>query len=313
MNRDDLTQRAQEALRQWSTSEAQRRERLAARGSLPQPGDVYALPCHSGITPSWVVVERADGDAVRLVPGDDRRWANLGDLWIDDESLCLRLAHGVTLPAGLLRPEQRIGLQPDAPRAVAEHEAALRFGRIDSLEEDDEQLAWRRALARTARMLPRFLQDGVVDLRLSEFVCEDGSPAADAFAGDRAGDRAAAEIRMAADSASLEGTFLRALEESQELVVLHELDVECGGTLTLLASRNGLGLHFEPDHPGAVPPVMELSGEAVGSQRWVQAGASKEGALRLFLQRDWHQGPLALQLRLPQALTVEIANDLWTR
>ena len=313
MNRDDLTQRAQEALKQWSTSESQRRERLAARGALPELGDVYALPCHSGITPSWVVVERADGDTARLVPGDDRPWANLGDLWVDDESLCLRLAHGVTVPAGLLRPDQRIDLQPDAPRAVVEHEAALRFGRIDPLEEDEEQLAWRRALARTARMLPRFLQDGVVELRLSEFVCEDGSPAADVFDGEHAGGGAAAQTKMAADSSSLEGAFLRAVEDSQEAIVLHELDVECGGTLTLLASRKGLGLHFEPDHPGATPPVMQLCGEAIDADRWVPAGASQEGPLRQFMQRDWHQGPLTLQLQLQQALTVEIANDLWTR
>ena len=301
-----------EALAQWAQRRSQHTHALAGRDAKPRAGDLYALPCHASVSPTWLVVEDRPDGTVRIAPGDDRPWANTGDLWVGDHELCLRLANCTTLPGALLPADQRIGILADAPSEVLAHEQASRFVSAPVREEDEDQHEWRALIARAARILPRFLADGVVELRLSEFRRADGADA-DAVGSPSTDseNEHVAQPRMAADSSSAYSAFLRAAEQSEEVLLVDELDCDCGGTLQLVASRRGLGLLFTPGNSSASPPaVMAMDGDATAGD-WLHGSDAHQGASRIFFVHDWRAGALSLRFELATAMSVLVVDDVW--
>ena len=302
------------ALEAWARHRGQRREGLSQRDPAPRPGDLYSLPCHSWASPVWLVLDAASDGTVRLAPGDDRPWANAGDLWVGDQELCLRLENCVTVPSALLPADQRIGTLPDAPDEVIEHERAMRFVRPIARNEDDEQREWRAQVARTARRLGRFLADGVVELRLSEFRVARGSMGkghSTSLSGEAPS--AASPRRMAASSSGPLAAFLRVAEESDELLLVDDLDCDCGGSLQLVASRRGLGLLFMPQESGAVPPTLVEGDGTAKKAQWTLGVDALAHASRVFLPHDWQVSVLPLRLLARRELRIEVVDDGWFR
>lgn len=316
MTRRDPPESLQRALAAWLEQELTRRSRLEGRGPDPEPGDLYALPCHAKVNPTWMVLDSNPDGSVRIAPGDDRPWANVRDLWVGDHELCLRLEHTVKLPGSLLPADQRIGALPDAPKQVFEHEQALRFSRPDLREEDADQLAWRNALTRTARMLRSFLQEGTVELRLSEFRREDGTgPVGLADRGRLGGESAASMApRLAASSSGPMWAFLQAGEALDGALLVDELDCECDGTLQIVASRRGLALLFRPAKPGAVPPSVQVTSPEGPQPQWQASPGGHAGASRIFFAHPWWAGPISLRIGLRNPFSLRVVDDgpRWT-
>ncbi|MCK5945520.1 MAG: hypothetical protein KAI24_26255 [Planctomycetes bacterium] len=305
-----------ERLRKALTASAAGRNRrdalLAARDGVAAPGDVYSLPCHSWADLSWLVVEVLGDDNVRLAPGDTRPWANAGDLWVGEDSLCLRLASCVTLPASLLPAEQRTTVLPDAPGEVFEHERSMQFVKAPSRSEDADRRAWRALVARSARVLPTWLRDGVLELRLSEF----REPGRLDAAGSPPRSRASVDAdpsmpRMAADSSSAHAAFLAAMDELDGAMLVDELDCDCGGTLQLVATRSGLSLLFTSEDPDAVPPRVLASDVQQPSMAWQSGGVVQPRANRIRFVHDWRAGPVSLRLALRKELSLRVVDDVW--
>jgi hypothetical protein len=263
-----------------------------------------------------MVLDSNPDGSVRIAPGDDRPWANVRDLWVGDHELCLRLDHTVKLPGSLLPPDQRIGALPDAPKEVQEHEQALRFSRPDRRTEDADQLAWRDALTRAARMLRSFLQEGTVELRLSEFHREDGTGPVGRADQARPGTDLAASLapRLAASSSRPMYAFMQAGDALHRALLVDELDCECDGTLQLIASRSGLALLFRPSKPGVLPPPVQVTSPAGPQPQWHASPGVHAGASRIFFAHPWESGPLSLRIELPKPLSVRVVDDgpRWT-
>ncbi len=308
MTKSDPPEGLQEALARWAADRARHAERLSGREAKPAAGDLYALPCHAWASPTWLVVEDEPDGTVRMAPGDDRPWANTGDLWVGEEALCLRLASCVRLRGELLPAGQRVGVLPDAPGEVLEHEQAARFVRAPMRDEDEDQQAWRTMVARAARILPRFLADGVVELRLSEFRTAGGAGSGGAASGSR---DSTARRRMAADSASPRAAFLRAVEQDEEALLVDELDCDCGGSLQLIASRRGLGLLFTSEGRRVSPPTVLVMDDTDSARGWRTDAESQATTSRIFFPHDWRAGVLALRIDLPTALVVHVVDDVW--
>ena len=305
-------ERLRQALAAWKEGRERRLETLVMRGDGPEPGDLYSLPCHAWAALTWMVLERLDDGDVRMAPGDDRPWANAGDLWVGDHELCLRLGSCVTLPRSLLPADQRIGVLPGAPDEVLEHERSMRFVKPPARAEDDEQQAWRALVSRSARILPTFLRAGVVELLLSEFqrpgvVDGVGGPAA---SGQEA-DQEALSPRMAAESSGLHAAFLSAMDQLDGAMLVDELDCDCGGTLQLVATQAGLSLLFTSENPDAVPPkVLAVNGPDPTSA-WQSGGAVHQQASRIQFLHDWRTGPLSLRVAVRKELSLRVVDDVW--
>lgn len=302
------------ALAGWAERSKQHVLLLAGRGPKPEPGDLYALPCHAWVSPTWLVVEDHPDGTVRIAPGDDRPWANAGDLWVGDQELCLRLANCVSLPGALLPADHRVGVLPDAPEEVLQHERATRFVHAPMRDEDEDQQDWRALVGRAARILPGYLKDRTVELRLSEFAVL-GTHGLEEGRSQVGGppEKLVAQPRMAAKSSSAQAAFLAALGQLEEALLVDELDCDCGGSLQLVASRRGLAILFTSQDPDAVPPAVMAMGQGSGRGAWQLGAGSYAGASRIFFLHDWRAGPISLRLALRQPLSLRIVDDGWFR
>lgn len=312
MNGREPPERLRHVLAGLAKGNGPRLEALAGRGSSPHPGELYSLPCHAWAAPIWMVVEVLEAGEVRIAPGDDRSWANVGDLWVGDHELCLRLNSCVTLSGSLLPVDQRIGVLPGASADVLEHERVMRFVQVPLREEDEDQQEWRALVARAARIMPTYLREGVVELRLSEFEHLGAVGGVQEHpASEHVSDEDVSRPRMAAESSGINSAFLAAMDQLDGAMLVDELDCDCGGMLQLVATKAGLSLLFSSEDPDAVPPQVMAMDHPGAAAAWQSGGTIHQRASRILFLHDWRSGPLSLRVALRKELAVRVVDDVW--
>jgi hypothetical protein len=205
---------------------------------------------------------------------------------------------------------QRIGVLADAPGEVLQHERATRFVHAPMRDEDEDQQTWRTLVGRAARILPGYLQDGTVELRLSDFTVL-GTHGIEEGRSQMGGppEKLLAQPRMAAKSSSVQAAFLAALGQSEETLLVDELDCDCGGSLQLVASRRGLAILFTSQDRDAVPPAVTTMAQEGTRSEWQLGTGSHAGASRIFFPHDWRAGPFSLRISLLQPLSLRVVDD----
>lgn len=275
--------------------------RVSNRGPEPLLGDVYALPMPIPGPSQWCVVHVGGSGSVGLAPVDDRPFFGASDLWVSahGSDVCLRVSCRCELPSESLLPSHRINHLDDIAVGLGADEPAEA-----SLTQptDPVEVVWRSQLARASRLLPRWAQQRVLSLRLSD-LCDEQD-----FQRERTLPSAHQQPlhRLAAASGGAGGAFDRAVAAGEQSLRWEE--VYCaGGRLVLVVSPRGFGFLFEPEADAVAPRLLWGSPSACSTPVEWQSDRDRS-ALRAFLAHDWLRSRAVVEVQSAVPFRVEIDN-----